>query len=1492
MTCPIRNRSRLLVGCGSSALALALALVLPHRAEAQGINASGEVTVGSASIDAMVPGQTTISVFSQTAVIDWTPAEDVNGDALDFLPTGTTALFEAGEGQPDFAILNRILPSTNGNIAVIDGTVISRVFDASGNTVPGGFVAFYSPTGILIGSNATFDVGSLLLTTLEPDAASFQNFFENSGTLSLSGVSGSTARIQIDAGAQITAAPENAFFAVVAADVQMSGTALVNGSHAYVAGEVVNLRFSNGLFDIEVPVGTAATGTVMNINGTVGGPSSTGAGDNHMIYGVVAAQNDPISMIFSGNLGFEPAQSAGIVNGEIILSANYNVFGRFVDGGTISDGINAVFNGNSATSTTEANIEVRNFTATSSLLAIGTHNTAARAVSGSTSVLGNLLLVGRQSANLGTTFAATVDVSGDVLVSARDYGVFGSSLQDPSAINALGGSARIFTFEDGSITIGGDLFLTADAFAGADDSSGIAGSARAGPAVIFSNAGTLDVAGSARVSARAEGAPLSSVFTGAESRGGLAQVSANNGGAVTIGQDLFVDASARGANGDLSNPSSRSNAFGGNAQISLFAGGGNITVNGSAQVFAQGLGGSSNNAGAGSIGLGGRALLAINDVGSINILGNVDLIADGFGGTNAGGPGGIGRGNRASAATLGGGTIIVGGQFNAFASGSGGNGLIGGDGFGGIAGAIAEIGAIELRGGSNIAIARGFGGDATFGFGGNGGIGRGGNSFFQTNGTLTETASLAIAFDATLDSDGFGGRGGDGDGQAIAAGRGGDGFGGEATTPNQADPSFNNGAYLLAGADNGTLSVGGFAFVTSSGFGGGGGAVLGSEPSGFGGNGFGGLAQVGLALLGGDGSVGLGSATFNDVSLSAFGIGGFGGFEAQTESETGTGGNGTGGSAVLTVAAGNVTAGLANLNAGGFGGGGVVGGDGNGGLAAITLQGNAALDAGLIELVSDAETSAGGTAQAGTSSLIIIDGSSAQVFADDIILTSDASGGAPGQAANTAGRFVVNIGGGNLNTFNLSASARGDTLALDPLPSQLVADGGNINVSANLDAVALGNIQVRTGQGGIIGSPTNTAATTAVSLRSEGLIEILGDDGTAIGLGGDEIILAAREIDIADGARIGARSILFFSIERDHTAIIGGNTDEIGFTLTAAEIARIAADNFTFVGSTVFTEDPNQPDVLVRGFTISGSLDGGFSRFSIFPVVEGPGIVRIEGTVSYVNAASEDEFVINAGGRIEAVTPGGIHITNSDRLPGGILTLNADNIWAADAELIAQLQSDVAFAGRDDLLAVAAQGSDDPLGYLRAGEVSIFVRESLLVRNTGIATGQGGILVGGGGLSIAASTSQGEPLDVFAYGRRQRDDGSFVTGNDFFGEVNFNRTGQSLAAYLALSALNDCIINTGECPPPPPPPTEPETPRPSNPDLPPLNNPTVILDPVTWGEPTGESVAEQNDKFGMNFPEQPETPLISEEPLLDDPVTSGSDASLYSAPGKAPGQEK
>lgn len=1026
MSQAVAKRTSLLVGCGSAALALGL-LLGGAPAQAQGIQAGGNVTFGDANINQAVPGQTRVRVRTPTTVIDWTPQEDAAGNALDFLPANAFAYYENDSSASfvaNFAVLNRILPATNGNVAVINGSVISRIVQFSGSSAPGGFVAFYSPTGILVGGNAFFDVGQLMLTTLDTTPASFDQFAQNGFGLQLQGAQGSTARIRIQPGARIQALPENAFFAVVAADVEMRGIARVNGSHAYVAGEAVNLSLDNGLFTIQVPVGTAAAGEVLTLDGTIGGPSSQGIGDNHLIYAVARAAQDPISMLFRGNLGFDPAQSAGVINGEIIISANHNVFGRTVDGGSISFGAGAVFGANSALSGVRADIDITDANVTGSMLAIGTHRVTAAAVGANSSFLGNLLLVGRESANLVASGGNNITIAGDVLVDAQDYGVSGSGLQSLDVLNATAGTALIEANTGSTIAVAGSALVLANAFAGTETIGRITGSARGGNAAISGNGGLVDIDGAALISARALGSPFFDISTGAEARAGTAEARARAGGTVSIGLGLDVLADAVAAQGSLVNPATVSNAFGGNARIAVLDGGGTITVGAGTLLNASASGGSANATGAGSIGDAGEATVSILDSGQITLGGGLQLAAVGLGGANAGGTGGQGFGGRATVVTQNGGTIEITGDFSADASGAGGAGQTGGNGLAGLAGAHARIGRIGIGGNVNI-LANGQGGSAEFGFGGDGGVGRGGRIFLQAEGSATQTATLAITGSATLFADGFGGTGGGSDGQAFGPGRGGNGFGADGGAPNQADPNLNDGIYVLAGGDNGTLTVNGVT-ASATGTGGRGGSGAGLFTGGAGGNGLGGLAGIGLSLFGQTGALGNGQASLGAVNVTANGVGGRSGTDGNDRSN-GIGGNGIGGNVALTLRAGDVTATTINLNANGIGGEGAAAGNGTGGEAAVLGSLGGALVANALTISANglggqADIGTGGAGTGGRGG-VEVDGTRITLNGDLLVEASGTGGrSADGAAGNGLGgeAFVGQVQSGSAGTLNIT----------------------------------------------------------------------------------------------------------------------------------------------------------------------------------------------------------------------------------------------------------------------------------------------------------------------------------------------------------------------------------------------------------------------------------------------------------------------------------------
>ncbi|MFM7378466.1 MAG: MBG domain-containing protein, partial [Erythrobacter sp.] len=67
-------------------------------------------------------------------------------------------------------------------------------------------------------------------------------------------------------------------------------------------------------------------------------------------------------------------------------------------------------------------------------------------------------------------------------------------------------------------------------------------------------------------------------------------------------------------------------------------------------------------------------------------------------------------------------------------------------------------------------------------------------------------------------------------------------------------------------------------------------------------------------------------------------------------------------------------------------------------------------------------------------------------------------------------------------------------------------------------------------------------------------------------------------------------------------------------------------------------------------------------------------------------------------------------------------------------------------------------------------------------------------------------------------------------------------------------------------------------PPPVSPDI---NNPTSFEPPVVIDDTPPPVTGETNERFGIDFPEQPDAPLISEDPLLDDPVSSGGDSAIY-----------
>ena len=477
--------------------------------QASAISASAVATVSRAA-DADI-----VTVFGPETFINWAPLDTANSDDLiNILPGGTTLNFVG----PDtgYTVLNRILPTgttTAGDPRGIafSGDVSSRLGDIDGSI--GGNIWFYSPGGIVVGAGSTFDVGGLVLTTNDIDTTG--GLFGAGGEIRFNGAAGSLSSVTIENGATINALNDrSSYVAMVAPRVVQGGTVNVDGSVAYVGAEQAELTINNGLFDIAIGVG-ATDGNGVVHSGTTTGPASTPTisargsvtdADAQAIYMVAVPKNDALTMLVGGNLGYQPASSASIVNGQVVLSAGANVT-------TTGDQTNASFAFDKTAADSDSNIQLQNVSFGSSVSTFATNGLSATASSVTDRIVSNnsvgsqdLLLEARNQLDINTTGGGSIDVNGDLTLRAGTDGVGGT-------ININADQVGVGTPITSGLLVTGDLVVDASA-QGLDDfftvrnngGTGIGQDAVGGNINInISGDGDLVVGGTARFNASAQG---------------------------------------------------------------------------------------------------------------------------------------------------------------------------------------------------------------------------------------------------------------------------------------------------------------------------------------------------------------------------------------------------------------------------------------------------------------------------------------------------------------------------------------------------------------------------------------------------------------------------------------------------------------------------------------------------------------------------------------------------------------------------------------------------------------------------------------------------------------------------------------------------------------------------------------------------------------------------------------------------------------------------
>ncbi len=461
-----------------------------------------------------------VNVLASSAIINWTTFDSgASGTEVTFLGVGDNLQFTSSLG--DYTVLNRVLTPGFDSAIRIDGDIDSSVFGST--TTTGGNIWFYSAGGIVVGDQGSFNVGSLLLSTSDIDPADVTN---GAFDVTFTGTPDSNSAIRIDGGATLRANNSGSYIALVAPRIEQNGTVTANGSVAYVAAEQATMTIENGLFDISVAVGTEdANGIVHGETGSTGGASSTGVTDEQAIYFVAVPKNDAITMLVGGSIGYDPASSASIRNGQIILTTGdrverqtNNVFISgigFVD--VSSNTVDTSVNGGPAGSVTIESVELTSstdiFAEGSITLQAGVTNAADNVtVDSGDGAATNLNLTAGDSVDVNVTANGRINVTGSLNLTAGDGagngGTIDVNVDAAGAFLGLGG---------GTLSTGGNLSINT-AGRGLDDDNDL----------IFDNGGT-GIAG--------------------DGVGGDISLDLSNNGVISIGGSLDLDASANGGRG-------------------------------------------------------------------------------------------------------------------------------------------------------------------------------------------------------------------------------------------------------------------------------------------------------------------------------------------------------------------------------------------------------------------------------------------------------------------------------------------------------------------------------------------------------------------------------------------------------------------------------------------------------------------------------------------------------------------------------------------------------------------------------------------------------------------------------------------------------------------------------------------------------------------------------------------------------------------------------
>jgi hypothetical protein len=1295
------GKRRLLTSCAIGAGMVALAYGGPALAQVNGNAVPVNVGAGTSINSNAGTNTTTVSVTQAQSIINWVPTDTApTGGAIDFLPVGETWSFS---GSGDYTVFNRFVNGTGGTLSrqiALNGTVNSTDVLTSGGR--GGNIWFYNAGGILIGATGVINVGSLVLTT--NDIITTGGLFGPGGTIRFNGASGSTSAITVNGAINANNAfnPGNAYVALVAPRVVQAGAVRVDGSAAYVAAEQAEIRINGGLFDINVTMG-AEGGNAISHTGTTTGPAhQQGDTNNSRIYMVAIPKNDAVTMLVSGQVGYDDALSAQIdPDGAVRLSAGYNVTGGEIDGAPAN--------------ATAANLSVNDTLFRSDTIARASGNFVGESLQatspsvpnqGRVFVEGNGLFIGDASAtiNVGVNQVAgatgdfilqsgglaaasgdaAINIDGGQLTVAGALGVIADRIGDPVTGIAVGGDAALRVENGGDVNVTGNINVTADAVGGFS-AAGVGGNGTGGNATIDLLGGTItaadivaSAAGIGGIGAFGSDQDPANIIPGSVGgigRGGAATISVDGAAVVNANEIRASALGTGGAGGDFFNfasfgavpgtPGDGGEGIGGAASVNVRGG---TTTSVDMIANASGIGGD-----------GGNSFFSSSSGGATGI--------------GVGGTGGAGRGGNATIALSS--AVAVTNLMNGVAQGIGGNGGDhnvggnGGDGFGGLSQAIVtgfDVGALTVR--LDASAQGGAGANADDGNGGTGGNAVGGTARAQADGAgggLTVVGGNFI-------TDGVGGTGGSG---RV-------GFGSSATTA----PTSGNGGSGTGGTVEAVASSGANLAINAS-------------------------SSAGIALLDSQGRGGDGGA----------GTGFFGG----TGGDGGDGGAGIGGSVNLIANGGTITLNATALlvTGNGLSGNGGMGADGSGGPGAPGAT-SAVTGGNVLFEASNNPAGAGQIDLAVTGIDASGDAAGRVVFRGDGTITmTELDVTVAGAAAptnndvdtSTSGIFFAPVAGGAIRTTGDMGLTTDGSVGIYAQSGSAVTAGGALTIQAG-DQVDIRH-DVRAGEASTIRATGDLSITAGTSIS--------GAPGSLLGAGGTLSLTANGPtatigVDRLDGVNIvlnssGAASVEHAEATNDFSATAASFRTGLNSIITGGDISinspgAVDLGNSTAGGFVQVTGQSIAFNNIIAGTTVGlnaggtavgaegidgGSIDAGgdinLAANSI--TLTGP----VTGNASFFAFANGGAVSVN-----NADVDGSISIFSAADL-GGTYIAGGNVFLNSSGNITASAQANGGYVDGNDVVA------DGNLFAVATGDVTL--TDSSAARMFGISAGQAASLAGG-----------------------------------------------------------------------------------------------------------------------------------------------------------------